>query len=213
MESSLKKVSKFEIFFRLALLFLRRCCIDMHIDRFFTDNLNECFGALAVAALGANHVVASVEVVDNKFCAVGLVGLFTVNEDDAARRIRSDLDVALRNLGAEVEVVAAIVTRPNVHALVHKFKTLVDDDERLAAGLDLSVLNWALAEGFSTEEHFAVRRFGNDVDRSGLAARRWIFFVGDNGRKEECHHQGKNIQLFHWRYSFLAERLINTTRI
>ena len=136
----------------------------MHFSGFFALDSHESFGALAVAALCANHVVARVEVVNNKFCTVGLVSLFAVDKDEAARRIRRDLDVALRDSGAEVEVVTAIGTRPNVHTLVHEFETLVDNNECLTTGLDLSVFNRALAERFTAEEHFAVRRFGNDVD-------------------------------------------------
>ena len=122
---------------RLAFLLLAGSGIEMHFSRFFTLDGHECFCALAVAALCANHVVTCVKVVDNEFCTVGLVSLFAIDEDEAARRIGRDLDVALRNLGAEVEVVAAVVTRPNVHALVDEFKALINDNEGLAARLDL----------------------------------------------------------------------------
>ena len=146
-------------------------------------------------------MVASVEAADDEFGTVGLVSEIAVNVDTATRRIRGHLDATLRNLGAEVEVVAAVLARPDIHTLIHKFKALVDDDERLAARLDFLILDRTLAERFTAEEHVTVRRFSNDVDRCGLATRRWIIIVSDGGREEECHHQGKNKKLFHGLYS------------
>ena len=104
--------------------------------------------------------------------------------------------MALRDLGTEVEVVALVLARPDVHALVHELVALVDDHEGLTAGLDLQIFDGALAEQFTAEVDFAVRRIGDDVHDSGLATGRWIV-VSDGRSNKECHHKGENVQFLH----------------
>ena len=65
----------------------------MNIDSFFALDRDKRFCTLTVAALGANRVIAGIEVADNEFCTVGLVGLFAIDKDNAARRIRRNLDM------------------------------------------------------------------------------------------------------------------------
>jgi hypothetical protein len=142
---------------------------------FFTLDGHEGFGRLAVAAFCADHVVTGIQVVDGKRSTIGLVGVFTVDEDEALARLGRHLDMALRNLGAIVEGIALVVARPYVHTLVHELVTLVNHDESLAARLDGAVLDGAVAQEFTTQVNFAVRRVGDDGDGSGLATRRWIF--------------------------------------
>ena len=181
---------------RLLFLLAAGGGVELDFDGFFALHGHERFGGLAVAAFCADHVVAGVEVVDGERCAVGLVGVFTVDEDEALARLGRHLDVALGNLGAVVEGVALVVARPHVHALVHELVALVDDDEGLAARLDGAVFDGAVAQEFTTEVDFAVGRVGDDGDGSGLATGRWIV-VGDGCGYEESHHKGKNVQFLH----------------
>lgn len=141
-------------------------------------------------------MVASVEVVDGKRCAIGLVGVFTVDIDEALTRLGGNFDVSLGNLGAVVECVTLVIARPNVHALVHELVTLVDNDESLATRCDGSLFDRAVAEEFATEINFAVRRICDDGDCCWLATWWWIV-VSDGCRKKESHHKGEDIEFFH----------------
>ena len=130
------------------------------------NDLYELFHRATVVAFCAEQVVASVEVVHGQRSAVGTVCVIAVDVDVALARLGRDFDVALRNHRAERELV--FLVRPNIHALVDEFITLVHHDQRVTARLDVAIFDRALAEEFAAEVDFAVRRFGNDHEEEVL---------------------------------------------
>jgi len=170
------------------LLLLLAGGVDCNFNGFFTLDGYECFAILFATAFCTDHVVACIEALDGKRSAVGIVCQVAVDIDLALARDSCNLDAALRDCCAEVEVVALVATRPNVYALVDKFIALVNDNESLAAGLHTAVGDWALAEVFTTEEHLASWRIGSNVNYCRLTTRWWFFSECEqsHAQNEQC---------------------------